>query len=208
MSQDESCVRRSASALILAGSNLPTRFHAPSQLCLAGLERLESDAVQIVAASRIYATPCMPAGAGPDYANAVVRVATSLNPHVLLSSLHEVEEEFDRKRKNRWGARTLDLDLLDYDGQTLPNVNNWWAWHDLPREMQSQKAPSELVLPHPRIQDRAFVLVPLCEIAPNWQHPVLGQSAAGLCDALPESERRSIVSLDSAESLALSAKGR
>ncbi len=88
----------------------------------------------------------------PDYVNGCVRLGVDLEPLKLLQILLEIENQFGRERKERWGARTLDLDLLLYDDLIL----------DTPT----------LQIPHPRMTQRAFVLVPLSEIASDWIEPV------------------------------------
>ncbi|MFD0981561.1 2-amino-4-hydroxy-6-hydroxymethyldihydropteridine diphosphokinase [Tropicimonas aquimaris] len=189
------------------GSNVAAMGMSPKDLVFAGVEALECDAVRVVAASRLFATPCVPAGAGPDYVNAAAVVQTSLNAGALLAHLHAVEKRFERSRSQRWGARSLDLDLLDFGGVLLPDRGTWEHWRALPFERQREEAPDQLILPHPRIQDRAFVLVPLADIAPGWVHPVLGQSVTELCAGLTEADMSGIVPLDCSESLALLAKG-
>jgi len=96
----------------------------------------------------------------PDYINACALCATDLEPHAVLRTLLQIEQTFGRVRRERWGARLLDLDLLLYEDRVL----------DSP----------DLQIPHPRMTERAFVLVPLAEIAPNWVEPVTGQAIASL----------------------------
>ena len=90
----------------------------------------------------------------PDYINGCALLATSLTPQELLGVLLQVEIEFGRVRRTKWDARTLDLDLLLYANYIL-NTDN-------------------LVIPHPRMCDRRFVMMPLAEIAPDWLHPLTG----------------------------------
>ena len=137
----------------------------------------------------------MPRGAQPDVVNAVVSVATDLDPAALLACLHEIEAEFDRRRDTRWGNRTLDLDLLTYKQKILPDQSTLREWVDLDAESQRKLAPRELILPHPRMQDRAFVLVPAAEIAGDWVHPLFHKSIAELLAALPPEESAEIVAL-------------
>jgi 2-amino-4-hydroxy-6-hydroxymethyldihydropteridine diphosphokinase len=105
-----------------------------------------------------------------------------------LETLHRIEAGFGRVRMQRWGQRTLDLDLLAFGNTVFPDVSVYSFWRDLPRDRQSLRAPDDLVLPHPRLQDRAFVLVPLRDVAPGWRHPVSGMSAAQMLDRLDPAE--------------------
>jgi 2-amino-4-hydroxy-6-hydroxymethyldihydropteridine diphosphokinase len=141
-------------AYLAIGSNLEDR-QAYLEAGLAAIAALPE--ISIAAVSSIYETP--PLGpAQPDYLNAVFAVDTALAPARLLSAMLKVEECYLRQRQIHWGPRTLDLDLLLY------------ATH----QMQS---PS-LTLPHPHMTERCFVLVPLCEIAPDLVHPSTGRSFA------------------------------
>ena len=131
-------------AVLALGSNLGDRrdILQGGADAVAGLPE-----VRVTAASPVYETVPVGGPPQPDYLNAVLLVATSLPPAVLLGRLHEIEAAFDRVRLVRWGPRTLDLDLIAYDDVSI------------------QKP--ELTLPHPRLFERAFVLVPLSEIAPD-----------------------------------------
>ncbi|GGD23703.1 2-amino-4-hydroxy-6-hydroxymethyldihydropteridine pyrophosphokinase [Sinisalibacter lacisalsi] len=139
----------------------------------------------MVQASGFYLTPFVPAGGGDDVVNAVVLLESALGPQALLARLHEIEAAFDRDRGMRWSSRTLDLDLIAMEDLVLPDRETLVHWIDLPPESQKREAPAGLILPHPRLQDRAFVLVPAAEIAPDWRHPLTGLSIAEMRDALP-----------------------
>lgn len=84
--------------------------------------------------------------------------------------------------------RTLDLDLIAFGQTVLPDPATHGHWRDLPMEDQRRFAPDRLILPHPRLQDRAFVLIPLCDVAPDWPHPVTGRTIAQMAAALPASD--------------------
>ncbi len=149
-----------ARALVALGSNLGDR----AGYLLSGLAALSRAGVRVLRLSRVYETePVGPPGQGP-YLNQVAAVETELEPAELLALLLAVERAHGRVRTERYGPRTLDLDLLDYEGRIL----------DLPG----------LTLPHPRLHERAFVLVPLLEVAPGWRHPRFGKSARELLLAL------------------------
>jgi len=189
-------------AHVALGANLPAGGLSPAQTLARAIGALGGVPGRVDGQSRIYATPCVPAGAGPDYANAVVRLATTLTAEALLADLHALEARFERRRETRWGARTLDLDLLDWGGAVRPDRRTWARWAALDAEAQRLRTPDRLILPHPRMQARAFVLVPLAEISPDWRHPVLGARAADLRDALPAADLASIRPLGPASSLA------
>lgn len=155
--------------LIGLGANLPSAAGTPQQTLEAALARLEAAGVRVVARSRWYRTAPVPVSDQPWFVNGVARVETSLNPAALLSLLRRIERDFGRAHTVRNAARTLDLDIIDYDGK-IENA-------------------AELELPHPRMQDRAFVLLPLAEIAPHWRHPSLGKTVESLISALPPDQK-------------------
>lgn len=173
---------------ISLGANLPLGKDSPQKSIETAISRLQARDLVIRAQSRFFATPCFPPGAGPDYVNAAIAVDWLGAPEALLQLLHEVEAEFGRERDQRWGMRTLDLDLIALGAQVAPDDTTWGRWRDLTLQEQMQLAPDQLILPHPRIQDRAFVLVPLMDIAPDWVHPVLGRSVAEMTADLPAAD--------------------
>ena len=154
--------------LIALGANLPSaRFGPPTATCEAALRELEARGIRVAKRSRWYRSSPLPAAAQPDYVNGVVLVETALAPEELLSELHLIEAAFGRTRGAKNAARTLDLDLIAYD------------------ERVSDGGGGSPVLPHPRMAERAFVLLPLGEVAPGWRHPRSGRALAQLIAALP-----------------------
>jgi len=151
--------------LIALGANLPSPTGAPADALRAALTRLEERGVKILSVSSFYETPAWPDPGQPAFVNAVAAVQTTLQPVELLTLLHGVETDFGRLRSAANAPRTLDIDLLDYDAKVLS---------------------AGVTLPHPRMQDRSFVLVPLAQVAPGWRHPVTGESVADLLAKLPD----------------------
>ncbi|WP_170791615.1 2-amino-4-hydroxy-6-hydroxymethyldihydropteridine diphosphokinase [Ruegeria lacuscaerulensis] len=182
-------------SVIALGANLNLRGDGPKVTLEKALDALKRQGVVIRAVSRFFETPCFPAGAGPDYVNAAALIETEKTPSELLHLLHEVEKEFGRERIQRWGMRTLDLDLVCFGDGVLPDRTEYERWRTLPQDDQMQRAPDQLILPHPRLQDRAFVLVPMADIAPDWEHPVLGQSVREMLAQLPANEIASVTPL-------------
>ncbi len=152
--------------LISLGANLPFRGQSPAQTLRKTLGTLSDNGVTPVKVSHFYETPAWPDPSDPPFVNAVASVKTSLTPVALIHKLHEIESTFGRVRGKANAPRTLDLDILDYDSRV-------------------EAGPPEL--PHPRIEGRGFVLIPLAEIAPDWTHPVWAKNMEQLlCELAPE----------------------
>jgi 2-amino-4-hydroxy-6-hydroxymethyldihydropteridine diphosphokinase len=183
-----------APALIALGANLPFEGDPPADTLRRAMKAVAEEGLSVLAVSRFYATPCFPPGAGPNYVNAAI--AVDCGQHIdlasLLARLHAVEARFGRKRLERWGMRTLDIDLIAMGDSVLPDASTQDAWRELAPDLQSRQAPDQLILPHPRLQDRAFVLVPLADIEPDWVHPRTGRSVREMLAALPAEDRDAV----------------
>ncbi|MBV1925745.1 MAG: 2-amino-4-hydroxy-6-hydroxymethyldihydropteridine diphosphokinase [Rhodobacteraceae bacterium] len=174
-----------SSALIAIGSNLPTSVGDSAQTLGHAIHSLSDSGITLTAISRFFRTPFFPSKVAPDFVNAAILVTSNQNPAGLLAELHRIEQEFGRLRVQRWGSRKLDLDLLAVGQTVLPDTSTQRHWMNMSPAAQQHQAPDQLVLPHPRLQDRAFVLVPLSDIAPDWIHPVLCKTVSQMCSDLP-----------------------
>ncbi|EEX09835.1 2-amino-4-hydroxy-6-hydroxymethyldihydropteridine pyrophosphokinase [Ruegeria lacuscaerulensis ITI-1157] len=183
-------------AVIALGANLKLRSDEPKVTLRRALDAMSDAGLVIRSVSRFFSTPCFPAGAGPDYVNAATLVETEATPQEVLALLHRIEADFGRARQQRWGMRTLDLDLVCWGDRVLPDAAGFDHWLNLPPDRQQEAAPEQLILPHPRLQDRAFVLVPMADVAPGWRHPVLGLTVAEMIERLPAEDVAAVTPLD------------
>jgi 2-amino-4-hydroxy-6-hydroxymethyldihydropteridine diphosphokinase len=153
--------------LVALGANLPSeRFGSPRDTVEAALVALGREGIDVLRRSRWYETEPVPKSDQPNYINGVALVATALDPETLLAALHRIEEAFGRVRSVPNAARVLDLDLLAYGDRVMAR-------------------PGGLILPHPRLAERAFVLLPLAELVPDWRHPQSGAAMAEMIAGLP-----------------------
>ena len=156
--------------IVALGSNLPSPHHgAPQAVLEAALEAISAEDLRVVKRSRWYRSAPQPPSGQPWFVNGAAQIETSLPPGALLARLHEVEADFGRYRGEPNSARILDLDLLAYQGLVTAEGD-------------------PLRLPHPRLHERAFVVLPIMDLDPDWRHPILGLTANELIDRLPEDQ--------------------
>ena len=158
------------SILIGIGANLsPDGYATPREGCEAAIASLAELGIEVVAVSPWYETAPVPISDQPWFNNAVIAATTSMSAEDALAALHRVEAGFGRIRTVRNAARVLDLDLLDYGGTTYSDDN--------------------ISIPHPRLHERAFVLLPMRDVAPGYTHPETGLGIDDLIDALPADQQ-------------------
>ncbi|MCF6275710.1 MAG: 2-amino-4-hydroxy-6-hydroxymethyldihydropteridine diphosphokinase [Robiginitomaculum sp.] len=140
---------------------------SPAETFLLAIARLQQNGVDVISASSLWQSPAWPdPSAQPPYINAVIGVETKLEPRALLTLLKKTEAVFGRVATQRNAPRPLDLDILDYHGQVI-NYDG-----------RTMNKGETLTLPHPRMFSRAFVLMPLSEIAPDWADPIKKRAIA------------------------------
>ena len=145
--------------LIALGSNISGPWGTPQQSVQRALRALDSDGLKLAEASRLLLTAPFGKPNQPPFVNAVARIETHLSPMALLQKLHTIERDAGRRRTTQWGPRTLDLDIIDYHGLVRTG---------------------KLVLPHPGIAERIFVLKPISELGVKWRHPTSHLSAQSM----------------------------
>ncbi len=156
--------------IVALGSNLPSPRHGCPQAVLeAALEAISAENVRVVKRSRWYRSAPQPPSGQPRFVNGAAQLETDLSPKNLLTRLHEVEVDFGRLRGEPNSARILDLDLLAY--RSLVTAED-----------------DPLRLPHPRLHERAFVVLPIMDLNPEWRHPTLKLTAKELMERLPKDQ--------------------
>jgi 2-amino-4-hydroxy-6-hydroxymethyldihydropteridine diphosphokinase len=159
--------------IIALGSNIDGPWGSPAASVRKALDFLDTAGCRLVRASSLVETSPLGRIDQPNFVNAVAQIETGLGPEALLQHLLSIEARAGRRHGEKWGPRVLDLDLIDFDGL-----------------IRGQPPP---VLPHPGVAERAFVLWPIAEIAPEWRHPILKQSAAELLARLQGKTEGAIV---------------
>ena len=171
---------RVAKPVVLAlGANLSSAWGPPPASFARAVATLCCSGVTTISASRLYLTEAVGPGLQNTYYNAVLVVSTQLPPSVLLRLLKRIERDAGRRRGRLWGPRPLDIDIVDYKGRLLG-------------QRSRRRVPGQLELPHPELHKRAFVLVPLAEVLPQWRHPRLGLSVQTLVKRLPPQAHKGV----------------
>ena len=162
--------------LIAIGSNLETQNLSRLEVINSALGYFSQFNIILIKVSSFWESRSYPDKSQPNFINAVSEVHSELNPYQILHELKTIEKKMGRKNITRWENRVLDLDIIGAGSVILPNNFVFNKWLQMPLQKQIKNQPDELILPHPRIQDRLFVLKPLNEVDPHWRHPVLNKT--------------------------------
>lgn len=181
--------------LVGIGSNLPTPFGSSEITVKWALKTLGAAPNFSATSSRIFRSPAFPSQKDPEFVNAAARVLSPLPPNKFLMYIHEMESRCGRERSHRWAPRTLDVDILACDGVILPDSKTLHTWMAMGLAEQQIAMPAELLLPHPRLHQRGFVLLPLQDVAGDWRHPILGKNVTEMIADLTEAAQAGIVPL-------------
>jgi len=141
----------------------------------AAIDALGEGGLSEIEISPLYETVALPVSDQPNFLNCALKAFTSFSAAELLSLFKRVEKTLGREAATRWAPRVIDIDLIAYGDSVLPNRE---AWDDLAGSGDPSAFFEEVTVPHPRLHKRAFVLLPLLDIAAEWTHPCLGRSVS------------------------------
>ena len=182
--------------IVVLGSNLSSKFGNSAETLKKCVNDIRSyRAIKSVVESKWYSSLSFLDEREPRYVNVGIELNTNLKPVELLNFTSGLENKYGRKRQERWGPRTCDIDILLCDQQILPSKLYFNKWLNLHLSDQIRLVPDELILPHPRLQERTFFLKPLNDLQPEWIHPFLKVKAKEMLDSLPSHELENIVDL-------------
>ena len=179
--------------VLVLGSNLSSEFGNSAETLKECVEDIRSyPAIESLSESTWYISSSFLDEREPKYVNVGIRLSTNLKPIELINLTSALEKKFGRIRQRRWEPRTCDIDILLCNQLILPSKARFKQWLTLDFSDQKKLVPNELILPHPRLQERTFFLKPLNDLQPNWIHPFLKTKAKEMLDSLPPNELENI----------------
>ena len=162
--------------LLSLGSNLPSKFGDSKNTILKCYEFFNNNDIKILKKSSFYETFAIPNKSDPKFVNSVISVETKFSAEKLIKYILKVEEKFDRKREQINAPRTCDIDILDFNSEIINIFNK----------------NISLEIPHPRLEQRSFVLYPIREIDKNWKSPLSGKKIDQLIENLDAETKKNI----------------
>ena len=162
--------------LLSLGSNLPSKFGDSKNTILKCYEFFNNNDIKILKKSSFYETFAIPNKSDPKFVNSVISVETRFSPEELIKYILKVEEKFDRKREQINAPRTCDIDIVDFNSEIINIFNE----------------NISLEIPHPRLEQRSFVLYPIREIDKNWKSPLSGKYIDQLIENLDIETKKNI----------------
>ena len=162
--------------LLSLGSNLPSKFGDSKNTILKCYEFFNNNDIKILKKSSFYETFAIPNKSDPKFVNSVISVETRFSPEELIIYILKVEEKFDRKREQINAPRTCDIDIVDFNSEIINIFNK----------------NISLEIPHPRLEQRSFVLYPIREIDKNWKSPLSGKKIDQLIENLDAETKKNI----------------
>ena len=179
--------------IVVLGSNLSSEFGNSAETLKKCVDEIRSNpSIKSLLESNWYISASFLNKRDPRYVNVGIRFSTKLKPIKLLNYTSGLENKYGRKRQERWGPRTCDIDILLCDQLILPSKLYFNKWLNLNLSDQIRLVPNDLILPHPRLQERTFFLKPLDDLQPDWIHPFLKVKAKEMLDSLPPYELENI----------------
>ena len=163
------------------GSNLPSKEGGRKINILKAINHLKKLKLNIIKISSFYETPSYPNNADPKFINLCVKLESNLKASVLINEIKKIEKKLGRSRIERNEPRTCDIDIIDFNGKIIKN--------------------NELVVPHPRLHLRNFVIYPLKEIEPNWSHPIFNKKIDSFFQELDKNSHNEITRLSKSDIL-------
>jgi 2-amino-4-hydroxy-6-hydroxymethyldihydropteridine diphosphokinase len=162
--------------LLSLGSNLPSKFGDSKNTILKCYEFFNNNDIKILKKSSFYETFAIPNKSDPKFVNSVISVESRFSPEELIKYILKVEEKFDRKREQINAPRTCDIDIVDFNSEIINIFNK----------------NISLEIPHPRLEQRSFVLYPIREIDKNWKSPLSGKKIDQLIENLDAETKKNI----------------